>query len=123
MLTVLAKTDTINGITNGYKTDKLKPPRNGIVGDSILMNPKRLARKIMLPANKVNIILIRDLNFSRSSIKPMIPADMTVNIKTKISLIMMGKKIIKKIEAIDNPITMLRPPDSATAGRAFLWIS
>ena len=69
-------------------------PIKGKKGDDIFINPKKFAKKIMLPVNMVKRILYRDLNFFLSSMKPIIPAKSAVKRKIKIILIKMGKKKI-----------------------------
>ena len=76
-----------------------------------------------LPVNIVKRILYLDLSFFISSIKPIKAASPIVIIKIKITLKKKGNSIIAIIEATNNPMTILNPPDSAISGRAFLWIS
>ncbi|GAI48460.1 unnamed protein product [marine sediment metagenome] len=90
--------------------------RKGIVGEGIVIKPKKLETKIALPQKIERIILFRDLNFFRSSINPIAPALITVIRKIIDSFSKAGKKNIRKIKAIVNPITKATPPDSATSG-------
>ena len=101
----------------------LSCPIKGKNGDDIFIKLKKFAKKIMLPVNMVKRILYRDLNFFLSSMKPIIPAKSAVKRKIKIILIKMGKKKINNPLATEIPIRILIPPDSATSGFAFLWIS
>ena len=98
----------------------LSCPINGKKGDDMFRNPKKFAKKIMLPVNIVKRILYRDLNFFLSSKNPIIPAKIAVKRKIKISFIKMGKKNINNPLATEMPISILMPPDSATSGLAFL---
>ena len=79
--------------------------------------------KIITPVSNVKTILYRERNLIRSSMNPMIPADITVNRKINISFKKKGKKIIIRMLAIEIPRIMLIPPDSGISGLEFLWIS
>ena len=120
IFTVFANTATIIGTSIGYIKLSLNFPKKGIVGDSILINPKKFARKIIIPVKIVKITLYLDFSLILSSIKPITPDKTTVKINIKVSLKKLGKNKISKTEVHEIPKIRATPPDSATFVLEFL---
>jgi hypothetical protein len=90
------------------------------VGDSIVINPNKFARKMIIPVKIVKITLYLDLSLILSSIKPITPESTTVKTKIIVSLKNLGKKRISRIEEQKTPKIRAIPPDSATSVLEFL---
>ena len=78
---------------------------------------------ISSPVKIVKSTLYLDFNLILSSIKPITPDKTTVKMKIMISFVKFGKKRINKTEEHEIPKIKAMPPDSATSGLDFLWIS